>query len=547
MRSCRFPRHPLGAAVVVSVVFAVFGAVPAQAQYFGRNKVRYDAQEVRVLKSEHFDVHFDASAEEAAPVVVRLAERWHARLSLVLDHSLSGRQPIVFYSGHPGFEGTNVVAGTLPESTGGVTEGQKRRVILPSAGALAETDHVLGHELVHAFQYDIVGRGARIERLPLWFIEGMAEYLSLGPVDAHTAMWMRDAARSGRLPNVRDMHHPRYFPYRYGHAFWAYVGGRWGDGMVGRVLKASRRSARPVRTLEKLLEISEADLSRDWHASIREAYGVSGPPEAKDADPPVGTLVSATAKSSFNLAPSLSPDGLRLVFLSEGDGALELFLADAKTGRVLRRLLKRSLEPHFESLQFVGSAGAWAPDGRRFAFAGVRRGRAVITVLDVDRGRIAREIDVSGVDEVLNPTWSPDGTRLAFSAMRGAFADLFTYDLASGRLEALTDDAFADLQPAWAPDGASIAFVTDRFGTDLDQLRWGKYRLARFVLASQTIEPLPSFDGAKNVNPQWSGDALFFLSDRGGTSDVYRLDVASGAMRQVTSAPVGLSLSLIHI
>lgn len=66
------------------------------------------------------------------------------------------------------------------------------------AGPLADTDHVLGHELVHAFQYDIaMPRGPEtglensgLERLPLWFIEGMAEYLSLGPADPNTAMWI---------------------------------------------------------------------------------------------------------------------------------------------------------------------------------------------------------------------------------------------------------------------------------------------------------------------------------------------------------------------
>jgi Tol biopolymer transport system component len=564
-----FKRLPMEAAVVVCL--CLVGAGSVQAQYFGRNKVRYDARDARVLKTEHFDIHFDDSATLAAPVVARLAERWHERLTQLLDHRLSGRQPIVFYSGHPGFEQTNTVSGQIPESVGGVTDGQKRRVVLPSAGALAETDHVLGHELVHAFQYDIVGRGAKMETLPLWFIEGMAEYLSLGPVDPHTAMWMRDAARASHLPKVRDLDNPRYFPYRYGHALWAYVGGRWGDAAVGRALKAARTSRGPLRALEKVLGVSEADLTRDWHASIRDAYVVDdgvfeqtkdgikdgpkdGPKdraklspsdrakdEAKRVGLPGGALVKSTAGSGLNLAPALSPDGRRVVYLSESEGGLELFLADVDTDRPGQRLVKRRFDPHFENLQFVGSAGAWAPDGGRFAFAAVRRGRAVITVFDADHGRIERQIDVPEVDEVLSPTWSPDGTRLAFSAKRGGFADLFVYDLASSRVEALTEDAFADLQPTWSPDGASIAFVTDRFGTDLDQLRWGRYRLARFVVASRTIEPLPSIDGAKNVNPQWGRDGLFFLSDRGGTSNVYRLDVATGAIYQVTDVTVGLS------
>jgi hypothetical protein len=45
-----------------------------------------------------------------------------------------------------------VIPDYINESTAGVPEGLRRRVVMPFAGATAETDHVLGHELVHAFQ-----------------------------------------------------------------------------------------------------------------------------------------------------------------------------------------------------------------------------------------------------------------------------------------------------------------------------------------------------------------------------------------------------------
>src|SRR2546425_10780762 len=54
---------------------------------------------------------------------------------------------------------------------------------------------------------------------PLWFMEGMAEYLSIGPIDPHTAMWLRDASLEGHLPTIEQLtYDPRIFPYRFGHA-----------------------------------------------------------------------------------------------------------------------------------------------------------------------------------------------------------------------------------------------------------------------------------------------------------------------------------------
>ena len=138
----------------VALLLGFLCATTASAQYFGRNKVQYKEFSFQVLKTEHFDIYFYPSAREGIDISARLAERWNARLEEVLDHELNGRQPLVLYASHPDFEQTNIL-GNVGEGTGGVTESARRRIILPLAGPLADTDHVIGHELVHAFQFDI--------------------------------------------------------------------------------------------------------------------------------------------------------------------------------------------------------------------------------------------------------------------------------------------------------------------------------------------------------------------------------------------------------
>ena len=76
----------------------------------------------------------------------------------------TGRQPIVLYGSHRRFEQTNIYGGLIEESTGGFTDARKRRIVLPFAASLADTDHVLGHEIVHAFQFDIADRSPQPAR-----------------------------------------------------------------------------------------------------------------------------------------------------------------------------------------------------------------------------------------------------------------------------------------------------------------------------------------------------------------------------------------------
>src|SRR5687768_10986680 len=529
-------RIPL--AVFPVILFFLSTASPAQAQYFGRNKVQYKEFKFEVLKTDHFDIYFYEEEREGAARVGRMAERWYARLSHVFEHEMSTRQPLVLYASHPDFEQTNVVGGMIGEGTGGVTEGLKRRVVMPLAGTLAETDHVLGHELVHAFQYDISARrqqgggsGGGIESLPLWFVEGLAEYLSIGPVDPHTAMWLRDATRKEELPGLDDLDSGRFFPYRWGQAVWAYIGGKYGDDVIGKVYRTAVRSGDPLVALEQAALIDDKELSTNWHADIRAQYAPVMNATARAHTFGRALTTNDTTRMATNVSPSLSPDGRHIVFFSSRDlFSINLYLADATTGRIVRKLVDTALSSHFTSLQFIGSAGSWRPDSRQFVVGGVHAGKAVLAILDVADGDVVREIEVPQVGEILNPTWSPDGNAIAFSATVGGDADLFIYDLTSGSAKRITTDLYADLQPAWAPDGDSIAFVTDRFTTNAELLRAGDYRLAVLDVASGRISPISTFERGKNINPQWSPDSrsVFFVSDQNGISNIYRVNVQIG-------------------
>jgi hypothetical protein len=538
---------------VLSCLIAVALCIPttAQAQYFGRNKVQYKDFTFQVIKTDHFDIHFYEEERANAERVGRMAERWYARLSKVFDHEMNTRQPLVLYASHPDFEQTNVVGGMIGEGTGGVTEGAKRRVVLPLAGTLQETDHVLGHELVHAFQYDISaqrapggGMGAGIERLPLWFVEGLAEYLSIGPVDPHTAMWLRDATRKEKMPNVRDLDSGEYFPYRWGQAVWAYIGGKYGDDLIGQIFRDAVRSGDAVEALKQTTLLEEKELSANWHEDIRTQYAPVMSATARAHTFGRSLTGGDKTRHATNVSPAISPDGRQIVFFSSRDlFSIDLYLADTQTGRIVRKLIDTALSTHFTSLQFIGSAGSWSPDSKQFVVGAVHAGKAVLAILDIRNGKVVRELEVPQVGEILNPSWSPDGKSIAFSATVGGDSDLFVYDLEAGKSIRATSDLYADLQPAWSPDGNRIAFVTDRFTTQAELLHAGDYRLALYDVKSRQITPVETFGQGKSINPQWNPDSrhLFFVSDQNGISNVYSVDVQSGAIAQITNIDSGVS------
>jgi Omp85 superfamily domain/WD40-like Beta Propeller Repeat len=551
--------------VAVAALLLSFLVVPTtQAQYFGRNKVQWEQFDFKVLQTEHFDIYYYEQEADVVEDIARMSERWYARLSRVFNHSFR-KKPIVLYANSADFHQTTTTGGTIGEGTGGFTDAFMNRVVLPLTGDYAQNDHVLGHEIVHVFQYDIAAsanqqrRRFALEALPLWIVEGMAEYFSKGRVDPLTSMWIRDATIQDTMPDLRELtRDPRYFPYRYGQALMAYIGARFGDEAVVRYFMASG-TVGPEDGVERALGISHKQLFADWAESAKELYtpiiqartmDLGNPLLGKKPLPPEPRVEGEKRKrrrrnqNELNIGPVLSPDGRHIAFLSARElFSIDMFLADAKTGQVIRKLVSSDRDAHFESLRFIESAGAWSPDSRRIAFITFSKGDNFLSFVDVETRRL-EHVKVPGLEAIINVAWSPDGNTIAIAGQTTGVSDLFLYDIASKQVRRLTADKYADLHPAWSPDGRTIAFVSDR-GTEtiLEQLHFTNMRLATIEVSSGTVREIQAFRGAKHINPQWSPDgrSIYFIANPEGIPDLYRISVPEGAISRLTALHTGIA------
>jgi Tol biopolymer transport system component len=536
-------RAPAAAAVAVLCTAA---AAPADAQYFGRNKVQYEQFDFNVLSTEHFDLHYYPAASGPTRDAAFMAERWYTRLAGVLSHEMLTRQQLILYADHSDFQQTNVIDGTIDESTGGVTESLQRRVVMPLTPSYRESDQILGHELVHAFQYDIAARNGgvqRLSRLPLWAIEGMAEYLSTGRHDVQTATWLRDAVLHDDVPTLRKLTtDSRYFPYRFGAGVWAWVGGRFGDERVGEIFAGALRDGMGG-AIQRVLGISSDSLAVEWVADVKAAYAplLEGRTHPDSVGRRLGTRDDV---NQLMLGPAVSPDGRHVVFAWARGFSLDLYLADAHSGRVIRRLVRGSSDPHYDAVSFTGSAGSWSPDGSRFAAVVFAGGNQQLALIDITSARVEQRITVPRVGLITTPAWSPDGRSIAFSGMAGGVSDLYLVDVTGSEVRQLTADRYADLQPNWSPDGRSLAFVTDRADAALfESLERATKRIAIIDLATGAIRGIEGLPAGSTVNPQFSPDGtdLYFLAEPDGFRDIYRMHLPTGELFRVTRTATGIT------
>lgn len=511
-------------------------------EYFGQNKVQYDQFQFSICKTPHFSIYYYPEEADAVKMIAQMAEIWYDRYSKIFNYQFNSPNPIILYASPEHFAQTDIIPGILGEGIGGVTESDKDRVIIPLSADWRDNNHVLGHELVHAFQYRVLQHGDStnirdVQNLPLWMVEGLAEYLSLGPNDPNTAMWLRDAIVNDNFPTLKKITNDyRYFPYRWGEAFWAYVAGTYGEQVIPKLFTGTARDGYET-AIKKVLGLSMKDFNEQWEQQNQIAY--SGYVNEQLPGVSVGTRMFEEKKAvaSEEFAPAISPNGKYVVFLSAKNPlTLDLYLADAHTKKIIGKLKTERSDAHGNALRLIESAATWSPDSRSVAFFSYEDGKHYLRIQEAESDKNKQKILLTDYQSVLNPSWSPDGKKIAFVGVNQGSGDLYVYDLKKKTFTRLTNDGYADLQPSWAPDSKSIVFLTDRFsGTDFSKYYFGTFDVAKIQLANNSISKIPLFKGVNHINPQYNRDSmLYFIASPDGVNNIYRYNPKTKTVERVT-------------
>ena len=177
-----------------------------------------------------------------------------------------------------------------------------------------------------------------------------------------------------------------------------------------------------------------------------------------------------------------------------------------------------------------------SPDGKLVAFSAEYAGNTDVYVVPVEGGQPKRLTWHPGADVVQG--WTPDGKQVLFASPRATWAPnaapRFWTVPVDGGVEVALPLPRAN-QGKLSPDGGRVAY---RMPTSWDEerrnYRGGQNKPIWIVdLKSFALDGTPSA-GTKEMDPVWVGDAVYFLSDRDGVSNVWSFDTKSRQLKQIT-------------
>ncbi|MBN2417582.1 PD40 domain-containing protein [bacterium] len=528
--------------------------VTLQAQMFGKNKVQYHEFNWEYIQSRHFDIYYYEGGRGLADFTADIAESSYVDISRHFRYRIIKRIPILVYNSHNDFSQTNVTTEMIEESVGGFTEIFKDRVVIPFQGSYEEFRHVIEHELTHAVMFQMlygqavgsmVSGMARFQ-VPLWVAEGLSEYMSRG-WDTESDFYMRDATINGYVPPVDQIY--GFMAYKGGQSLINYICDTYGKPKLGEFLNKLKMLRDLEEALKQSIGLDIEEFSDRWHKYLRKEYW----PDISDRKEPEDIAHRLTdhveERTFLNNSPSLSPNGDKLVFLSNRSDYIDIFMMNTVGKPEVKRLVRGERSDIFEELHWLRPGIGWSPDATRIVFAAKAGGRDALHIVDVATGEIVAT-HILDLDGLFAPDWSPDGRTIAFMGIDNGASDLYLFDLETGAVEKLTDDIFSDLEPKWSPDGKEIVFVSDR--QDRMQKPDSTFRMQDFPYRRTDIYTIRiadraitryTFDDFDQTSPVFSpdGNAIAYASDEHGINNIYILERATGESHPITNLLTGVS------
>jgi len=213
----------------------------------------------------------------------------------------------------------------------------------------------------------------------------------------------------------------------------------------------------------------------------------------------------------------------KVAFLSNRDGNDELYLMDYD-GAGQTRLTFNAVTDYSPSL---------SPDGRMIAYTSYQNLAAGLYILQVYEGR---RIPVSLKGGNFSPAWSVDGRKLAFSSSMDGNQEIYVAETdedalkrGSFRIKRLTFNQGIDTSPTWSPTGRQLAFVSDRGGTP---------QIYTMDAEGSNVQRV-SFGGSTwHDAPAWSpaGDRIVYVARVDEIFDLYVLDLMSKRISKLTES-----------
>jgi TolB protein len=232
--------------------------------------------------------------------------------------------------------------------------------------------------------------------------------------------------------------------------------------------------------------------------------------------------IQLTDNEDDDVLSDWSPDGKNIVFSSDRDGNMEIYVMNVETALQNGGVVEVQRLTNHEGDDMLP---AWSPDGSQIAFSSDHDGDLEIFVMNADGTNLRQLTSNSILDS--KPSWSPDGTKIVFDSGGGYNRDIYIMDADGSNPQLITEAEGG--WPDWSPDGTQIAF----FGRLAGNPEIYTVNVDGSNRTRMTVNNIDDWE------PSWLPDGEWLLYTSGAIPNIFLMHVDRSEIYQLTHDQFG--------
>ncbi len=457
---------------IISSIFGLALLITAQAQVsaveFGKNRVQYQKFKWKYYQTENFNAYFSQDGLELGKYVAQIAEAELPAIEEFVEYGLQRRANIVIYNNFDEYQQSNIGMGIDWQTTGGVTRLVNNKMVVYFNGnhdsLRLQIRQGLARVLVENVLFgDDLGEFAANQALldlPKWLTDG---YISYAAERWSTKLddELKSALLSGDYNNFYQFAFER--PILAGHAFWHYIGDKYGMNKTTYLLYLSRiyrnlNSASQKVTKKKFKEVLRDFMTEESQKYYKDIRGRRNVPKGQLS---VTEEVGKRDYIRFNANPL--PRSFTYAFVEFRQGQYRVVLMENFLNRKV--LLKYGVRANENEQNPNYPILAWDGKGTRLACIYWKEGKLRLFVYDMlHRIKVVKDQELHQFNQVQDMKYMLDANTLLLSAVKSGQSDIYVYKIDKETITQVTNDVYDDLDASFVafPSKTGIIYASNR-------------------------------------------------------------------------------------
>ena len=455
------------AGALLLVLISLLGRTQVNAVEFGKNRLQYQKFQWKYYQTENFNTYFSQDGLELGKYVAQVAEQELPQLEEFIEYGMQRRTNIAVYNSFDEMQQSNIGLGIDWQNTGGVTRLVNNKMLIFFDGNHQNLrkqirQGIAGVLVANVLFGDDLGEFAANQTLldlPKWLTDGYIAYAA-EEWNTYNDDQLKNALLSGDYKNFYQFAFDK--PLLAGHAFWYYIGNKYGKTKTTYLLYLARIYRNLNSATQKIAKKKFKDVLKDFMTEESEKYfkDVRGRRIAPKGQLSVSEEIKKTDFIRFNANPQPRSFAYAAVEFKQGKYSV-VFHPNFVDRKVLLSFGARTrddeINPNYPLL-------AWDGKGTRLAVVYNEKGKTKLFVYDiVNRIKTVKQ-DLPGFTQIQDMKYMLDANTLILSAVKSGQTDIFVYKIDKQTVEQITNDIYDDLDASFVafPGKTGIIFSSNR-------------------------------------------------------------------------------------